>query len=129
MSNKTELQNNNLELSEILGDINALPNAGGGGVSPTLVPVTVGNWSGNNSYDVIYTTLENGEIIGKTLTIEVNSGADTVINCVATTSLIVYFTEARLSCDGFIGLDLINEDETFRCFLVLNEESAAVDFS
>lgn len=34
MSNKTTLQDNNLELSIILGDINALPNAGGGGGAP-----------------------------------------------------------------------------------------------
>lgn len=59
MSNKTTLQDNNLELSIILGDINALPNAGGGGGAPTLVTVRVGNYL---SYDcrVVYTTYTEG---------------------------------------------------------------------
>lgn len=46
MSNKTELQNNNLELSEILGDINALPDAGGGAIETWGLTIHAGNSTG-----------------------------------------------------------------------------------
>lgn len=56
MSNKTELQANNVELQEILDSVNALPDAGGGGAAEVQVyrdSVSVASVSGNNK--IIYT--------------------------------------------------------------------------
>ena len=64
MSNKTELQNNNLELSEILGDINALPNAGGGGSAiETVSLVITNNYSGAGEQVLIPYIDENGKAL------------------------------------------------------------------
>lgn len=85
MSNKTELQNNNLELSEILGDINALPNASGGS-APTLVTIVVGN-SLCDGLQVAYTTYtEDGGMatVSKTLTM-----GDNPLACVDKTLLVI----------------------------------------
>lgn len=63
MSNKTELQNNNLELQEILADINALPNAGGGSAIETCtIRVTTPNGEEVGVYSYAFTLFENGAI-------------------------------------------------------------------
>ena len=56
MSNKTELQANNVELQEILDSVNALPDAGGGGATEAQIyrdSIRVDAVSGNNQ--IIYT--------------------------------------------------------------------------
>jgi hypothetical protein len=94
MSNKTELQNNNLELSEILGDINALPNAGGGGSAPEIAEVTITENSGN-ALTVHYTAYENGEYVIK----EEAVGRQKTIYCVDKTTMTVT-SDTGISCDG-----------------------------
>ena len=60
MSNKTELQNNNLELSEILGDINALPDAGGGAIETWGLTIHANGATGTEC--LIPYVDDNGEI-------------------------------------------------------------------
>ena len=89
MSNKTTLQDNNLELSEILGDIEALPDAGGGAIE--TVPVTiVDGGSLVNSVLVEYTGLDsNGKPVQKDVEVVATAWYGS-IEVVKNTTLVFY---------------------------------------
>ena len=120
MSNKTELQNNNLELSEILGDINALPDAGGGS-APTLVEVTACSYHGG-TLTIGYTAYENGEIVFKEQELSTN-GSNAVIYCVDKTVMVVTSEGSNISCDGRSnGLEYIYGEYTPCAVYIVNSE-------
>lgn len=88
MSNKTELQNNNLELQGILDSVNALPNAGGGGIETCNLIINAGSGGGigteclipyvddNNSIQICY----GYEIIWSDLYFKVPKGSAFFLN-------------------------------------------------
>lgn len=133
MSNKTELQNNNLELQGILADVNALPDAGSGS-APTLVNVIFKNYSSSGEYGVYYTTYSAKRGLERAL-LEMGPGETHSIDCVNSTVLLVDFYGNQFSCDACSGkVEYINHGREFYAFYVDDSEpaylnGAQIDFS
>ena len=126
MSSKTELQNNNLELQEILADVNALPDAGSGS-APTLVNVIFKNYSSSGEYGVYYTTYSTKYGIVPML-LEMGPGEAHSIDCVNNTVLLVDFYGNSFSCDAYVGkIEYVSHGNEYYAFYVKDYVSDSPD--
>lgn len=123
MSNKTQLQTNNTKLTSLIETLQGKAAGGGGGGSIETCTVTLDTSSASSDYHIttegagnlIWTTVENGEITLKSLCSPFHNAISTVypsINCIKGTTIILGISTYlatdtfQFSCTG--GVEIVS---------------------